>query len=280
MKIDFFCPRWGCEDLSWKVFFNKVKEAGYDGVEIGFSSDLRDDEKKEIVDGLAQYKLKCIGQHWQTTDHDFKLHQSNFARELYSLSMLNPLFINSQTGKDHFTEEQNIVLIDLADKIGEETGVKIVHETHRGKWSFAAHVTERFLKKYPSVRITLDISHWCNVAESFLADQRSAVIRAILHTDHIHARVGYPEGPQVPDPREPLWDEALQHHLKWWDEVVSTKRDQGSSYFTITPEFGAPPYTVLLPGTNKAIANQWDINLFMKDMLKDRYRLFAIADRS
>lgn len=35
MKILFFCPRWGCEDLSWDSFCHKVKAAGYDGVEAG-----------------------------------------------------------------------------------------------------------------------------------------------------------------------------------------------------------------------------------------------------
>ena len=31
------------------------------------------------------------------------------------------------------------------------------------------------LEKMPEIRITLDISHWCNVAGSFLQDQQKAV---------------------------------------------------------------------------------------------------------
>jgi hypothetical protein len=85
---------------------------------------------------------------------------------------------------------------------------------------------------------------------------QEAVALAIQHTDHIHARVGYTEGPQVPDPRDPLWTEALQHHLKIWDEVIRIKKENDTPYFTITPEFGAPPYTVLLAGTLQAIASQ------------------------
>jgi sugar phosphate isomerase/epimerase len=271
MKIDFFCPRWGCEHLTWDVFFGNVQAAGYNGVEIGFPHDMPSNEKKEIREGLLKHELKCIVQHWQTVDVDFNLHQSKFLQELYSLSSLNPLFINSQTGKDHFTEEQNIKLIRIAGKVSEETGVEILHETHRGKWSYAAHVTAQYLKKYPDIRITLDASHWCNVAESFLEDQPETILLALQHTNHIHARVGYPEGPQVPDPRDKLWANALQYHLQWWDEIIRIKRYSNTEYFTITPEFGPSPYTVLLPDTHAEIASQWDINLFMMNLLRKRY---------
>lgn len=33
MKLQFFCPRWGSENLSWDEFAAKVKSYGYDGVE-------------------------------------------------------------------------------------------------------------------------------------------------------------------------------------------------------------------------------------------------------
>jgi len=41
---------------------------------------------------------------------------------------------------------------------------------------------------------------------------------------------------------------------------------------TITPEFGPFPYMVSLPGTNEPIANQWEVNLFMMNLLKERYQ--------
>ena len=44
---------------------------------------------------------------------------------------------------------------------------------------------------------------------------------AITRTDHIHARVGYTEGPQITDPRVPEWKRALDFHLQCWDKVVA-----------------------------------------------------------
>ncbi|GAB1483119.1 hypothetical protein MASR2M78_19350 [Treponema sp.] len=51
-------------------------------------------------------------------------------------------------------------------------------------------------------------SRWCTVAESYLEDQKEAVDAALSRTDHIHARVGFPEGPQVGDPAAPEWEES------------------------------------------------------------------------
>lgn len=120
MKILFFCPRWGCETQSWNSFFSAVKAAGYDGVEMGFPFTLARDEKEEILTGLNEYHLAVIGQHWQTTESDFNKHRNVFKKHLYSLIELRPLFINSQTGKDYFTIEQNLALMQTANEISEK----------------------------------------------------------------------------------------------------------------------------------------------------------------
>jgi sugar phosphate isomerase/epimerase len=271
MTILFFCPRWGSELLPWNDFFAKVKAAGYDGVEMGFPFTLDATEKEEITSGLKQHGLQVIGQHWQTIESDFTQHQQTFKKHLYSLTELAPLFINSQTGKDYFSVEQNLELIQLAEDIALETGIKILHETHRGKWSFAAHVTQQYLSIAPHIRLALDLSHWCNVAESLLADQQAAVDLAIKHADHLHARVGFAEGPQVTDPRAPENEAVLEAHLRWWDALMQLKQSGGAATFTITPEYGAPPYQQLLPYTGQPITSQWDINLWMKNLLTDAY---------
>jgi len=121
------------------------------------------------------------------------------------------------------------------------------------------------------LRITLDVSHWVTVAESFLDDQPEAMELAIQRTEHIHARVGYPEGPQVADPAAPEWNEALQHHLAWWDRIIERKRFETNALVTITPEFGPYPYMVHLPYSQKPIADQWQNNVYMMNLLRERY---------
>jgi sugar phosphate isomerase/epimerase len=269
MKFLFFCPRWGHEHIEWDVFLNKVKNAGYNGIECGLS--LNPDERMEVIALLKKYELMFIAQHWQTVVPDFTRHCQEYEQQLRWLASTRPLFINSQTGKDYYSFEKNKFLIEIAAKIVTDTGVEVIHETHRGKFSFAAHVTREYLEKIPELVLTLDISHWCNTAESFLHDQQDAVDLAISRTRHIHARVGYTEGPQITDPRAPEWKTAVDFHLQCWDRVVANRISMKAEFITITPEFGAPPYLPVFPYTQQPIVSQWDINTYMMQLLRERY---------
>lgn len=270
MSIQFFCPRWGSERFSWEVFTYKVSEAGYDGIEVGIACTATDAELNEIWNTAEKNNLKIIVQHYDTYEADFSKHYDLYNTWLEKIKTLRCAKINTQTGKDFFTIEQNSALIEAASKMSAQTGIQVVHETHRNKFSFAAHVTKTYLERIPDLKITLDASHWVCVAESFLEDQSAAMQLAIDRTEHLHARVGYPCGPQVPDPRVPEWKHAVNAHLAWWDKIIERKKNEKDT-LTITPEFGPYPYMVRLPGTKKTIVNQWEVNVYMMELLKKRY---------
>jgi sugar phosphate isomerase/epimerase len=267
MKIKFYAPQWG-NILPFDTFCQNVKAAGYDGVEMALPFAI--EEKQEILSILKKFELELIGQYWQSFEKNIDEHAKNYEIYLRHLITANPIFINSQTGKDYFSFEQNKRLFDLAKCISEETGVKIIHETHRGKSLFAAHITQDYLTKISDLRICLDISHWCNVHESLLEDQQESIDLAIAHADHIHSRIGHQEGPQVNDPRATEWIEALGTHLAWWDKVVETHKKNGTN-LTITTEFGPAPYMPAVPFTQMPLANQWEINVYMMNLLKVRF---------
>lgn len=268
MEIKFYAPEWG-NTLPFDAFCQNVKAAGYDGVEMALPFGAK--EKKKILSILEKYNLELIGQYWQSLEKNIFEHANNYEKYLRHLISAKPVFINCQTGKDYFNYEQNKRLFDLAKSITEETGVKIIHETHRGKSLFAAHITQEYLTKISDLRICLDISHWCNVHESLLEDQQEAVDLAIAHTDHIHSRIGYQESPQVNDPRATEWKDVLETHLAWWDKVVETHKNNGTN-LTINTEFGPKPYMPTAPYTQVPLANQWEINVYMMNMLKERYK--------
>jgi sugar phosphate isomerase/epimerase len=270
MKIDFFCPRWGSEDLSWEAFCQNVSSAGYDGFEVGIAQTTIDAEFQEIWNTAEKYKLQIIIQHYDTYEANFEKHYDLYCAWLEKIKALPCVKINSQTGKDFFSLAQNSSLIEAALKVSHQTGTQIVHETHRNKFSFAAHVTKQYLEKIPDLTLTLDISHWVCVSESYLEDQQKTVQLAIDRTGHFHARVGYPCGPQVPDPRVQEWQHAVNVHLNWWDKIVERKKKEQCA-ITITPEFGPYPYMVHIPGTSTPICNQWDVNVYMMELLRKRY---------
>lgn len=253
MKPEFFCPRWGSEQLTWKEFMEKVVTAGYNGVEYAISSDTPDEALDNVWELAEKYGLKMLPQHFDTITADYNEHVDLYARWLERIRKYPFVKINSQTGRDIFSFDQNIALIRLA-------GEGVVHEMHRGKFSFAAHITNGYLKASPDLRLTFDISHWVAVAESWLDDQAESVEFAISRAQHIHARVGYPEGPQIPDPRLPEWQQAVRVHLGWWRRIAQRfKEDQ---ILTITPEFGPYPYLV-------HDYSQWDMNVYMMDLLRN-----------
>lgn len=267
MPIKFYAPEWG-NTLPFTTFCQNVKAAGYDGVEMALPLDRQ--ESREIVATLQDHGLELIGQYYQSFETDLNEHARNYENYLRHLIDAQPVFINCQTGKDFFAFDQNRPLFDLATRISTETGVKIIHETHRGKALFAAHIAQQYLTALPDLRICLDISHWCTVHESLLDDQPEAVQLALSRADHIHSRVGYPEGPQVNDPRAPEWKTTLDAHLAWWDTVVEQHRAAGTQ-LTITTEFGPAPYMPLHPYSQQPLASQWNINVFMLKLLTERY---------
>ncbi len=268
MKIKFYAPHWG-NTLPFEVFCKNVKSAGYEGVEMDLP--LEKESRQEILAMLKDHDLELIGQYWQSLERNIDEHARNYAKYLRNLIEAEPVFINCQTGKDYYNFEQNSRLFELATQMSAQSGIKIVHETHRGKCLYAANITHDYLTQLPDLRITLDISHWCNVHESLLADQEVEVSLAIRHSDHIHSRVGHSEGPQVNDPRAPEWAEALETHLGWWDRVVARHMDEGTP-LTVTTEFGPTPYMPLVPFTQMPLANQWEINVHMMNLLKARYK--------
>jgi hypothetical protein len=120
------------------------------------------------------------------------------------------------------------------------------------------------------LRITFDVSHWCNVHESLLDDQKETVEMTLQRVDHVHARIGHPEGPQVNDPRAPEWENAVKAHFAWWYKIAEIKKQKGE-VLTVLTEFGPADYMPTMPYTRQPLADQWGINVYMMQQLRKRY---------
>lgn len=267
MKISYFCPLWG-NTLPFSQFCRNVKKAGYDGVEMDLPLDKR--KTRESLKVLADHGLLLIGQYWQSLEKDFRSNRKSYERYLNHLAEASPVKINAQTGKDYFLFEQNMKLIQLAKQVSSDSGIPVLHETHRGKFLFSLPVFLAAIKEDPSMRITLDVSHWCTVHESLLQDQLPALVRAFKSTGHIHSRIGFEEGPQINDPRAPEWKGLVNTYFGWWDQIVS-RHVISNKDLTVTAEFGPAPYMPLLPRTKKPVSIQWDVNQHMMKLFKARY---------
>jgi len=251
-------------------FCEKVKKEGYDGIEIWWPSEKK--EQDVLFTALKKHDLQ-IGFLCGSGEVNYEKHVDHFKRMVTAAAnnaVQKPLYINCHSGRDHFTFQQNNAFIEHTTSLSKETGIKIYHETHRARIMFAAHITRQFMERHPALRLTLDISHWCNVHESLLQDQQDTVAMALERTDHIHARIGHPEGPQINDPRAPEWKDIVEAHLLWWDRVVEIK-SKINQPLTFLTEFGPPDYMPTLPYTRQPLANQWSINVYMMQLIRKRY---------
>lgn len=270
MEIRIFAPHWGSNDLAPEVFIQRVVDAGFDGIEMSLPQDHA--QREAWTDAIAAAGLGLIAQQWETVFHPgFEAHEAALAALLENACAARPLFVNSHTGKDFYTQAQNRALIALADTISARHGVPIVHEIHRSRFSGHPMLLLPYLAQVPALQLTADLSHWCCACESLLEDQPDTLAATFPHVRHIHARVGHAQGPQVIDFRLPEAQAALDAHLGWWDRIVALRRAAAAPCLTLTPEFGPLPYTQLNPANGQPLSDAWEQNVAMLGLLRERY---------
>lgn len=267
MQIKYICTFWGSSQLSAKEFIHKALDAGYDGVEVN----LPNNEYfiSELQETVTETGCVFIAQQWlppanETVDE----YRERMLASLKRLFALNPLFINSHTGKDFFSFEDNCSLLESCNMLSAETGVKIVHETHRGRFNFHTYSTLRYLEKFNDLTLNADFSHLCNVSESLLEDQEHVLEKIIPHCHYIHARVGFDQSAQVNYPFAPEWKTNLDRFVSWWQTIIDLALARGEKEFYVCPEFGPFPYIQQLPFSKEETANQWNVNIEMMEYLK------------
>ena len=260
---------WGFNG-SMDEYCSRVQKEGYDGIEIWWP--LERPAQDELFASLKKYNLQ-VGFLCGAYQKNYAEHFAAFKEMVYAAAtnkVQKPLYINCHSGKDYFTTEQNQSFIDYTAQLAKQQELLICHETHRSRILFAAPVAKTYMEKNAGLKITFDVSHWCNVSESLLADQEETLALALSRAEHIHARIGHAEGPQVNDPRAPEWEAAVKAHFAWWDQIVERKKREGGR-ITFLTEFGPPDYMPTLPYTRQPLADQWAINVYMMQTLRKRY---------
>jgi len=264
MKTLFIRAIWGMDLPSVDAGLDKIQQGGFDGVEMGVPADAA--ERRALRLALERTGLAFIAQQW-TAGRTPEEHVKSFEAQYRRAADMGPLFVNSHTGRDIFTLEQNLLVFRAAAHLEGEVGTRVLHETHRGRALYSAPATSVLLDALPGLRLTADFSHWCCVHESLLEDQEDTVQKAIDASGHIHARVGHAEGPQVTHPGAPEWKDAVAAHVGWWKRIASRHQREGASQLTVCPEFGPVPYMPTLPWTRQPVADLWEITMYMKDFL-------------
>ncbi|MBB6733644.1 sugar phosphate isomerase/epimerase family protein [Cohnella zeiphila] len=260
MELKQFKALWGLEG-TYAEQFARIGEAGYDGLEAPAPSEDRAEEFSSL---LEKYRLEYIVQVFAATEADFREQVSYAAR-------FKPLKIVAHSARDSMPEAEQDRFFAAALETEARYGIPIGHESHRQRAMFTPWTTARLLKRFPELRITADFSHWMNVCESHLEDQKENLAIAVERAIHIHGRIGYPEGPQVPHPGAPEYRTELELFLGWWKDILARQASEGAAFATFTSEFGPPGYLHTLPYTQSPVADLWEVNRWMSDHVQERF---------
>jgi len=252
MKLEIYRALWGMEG-SLESQFERIAAAGYDGAEVWLSGSNFD--RSQILRLAEQHHLRLIVAGAIATIAEIQPTLQAFAE-------YNPVKINIQSGIDSMTFDEGKRFVEAMLEAEGKLGFTVMQETHRGKLLYTPWVAAAYLREFPELHITADYSHWVNVCERLPVDQAEALTLANQRARHIHGRVGYEEGPQVPDPSAPEYAAQLDWHETQWKAIRDAQQASGETVLTFTPEYGPPGYLHTLPHTNVPVANLWDVCLW------------------
>jgi len=176
-------------------------------------------------------------------------------------------------GCDAWEEARSLEFLSAAMQLANQYSATISFETHRGRSFFNPWVTARLCALLPELELTADVSHWCVVCERLLDVEADLLAPLCERVRHIHGRVGFEQGPQVPDPRLARYRAALDSHRRWWRRIWDCQRRHGFTRTTLTPEFGPDGYQQVDAVTGTPVGSLWEINRWMA---RDQHRQFRL----
>ena len=267
IPIKVLATNWGWPG-TFDEFCQKAKESGYDGFEVWVPGDEK--QVAALVETATAHGLQ-FGLMAGSWARGFDEHFTQYEKAVRLAATAKPLYINTHAGRDHFSVDENQKILEAGLEIAASTGVSVLCETHRGRSAFSANATHELMERIPGLRLTADLSHWCCVHEGLLGGYEDTMALALSRTDHVHARIGHAQGPQVNDPRAPEWADTVKAHFGWWDKIVENRAAAKAKHMTFLTEFGPPHYLPALPYTQQPVANQWDVNVHMMKLLRERY---------
>lgn len=249
----------------------------FDGVEGPLPADASSRKRfceRLHADGCTFVAEVATGGGYVPHERSPEKHLEEFRRKVSDASLCNPLFITALAGCDAWPIAQSVDFLGRAIGVAREFGVAVSFETHRSRPTFNPWTARELLTQLPGMRLTCDFSHWCAVTERLVMDEEPELLALCAQrAHHVHARVGYDQGPQVPHPAAPEYRGALEGHERWWDAIWAAQRRSGIAVTTMTPEFGPDGYLHHLPFANVPVADLDEINRWMATRQRDRFAL-------
>lgn len=266
MKLALYRTRWGTSGRL-ADFASEAHLAGFAGIES--PAPASQEEQRELGSVREQLGMRWIaeivtgGGYVPNRGSSLHDHVEDLRAGLKTCAPFGPVRVNCIGGLDAWSHSDALRFLEAGMNTAEALGLELCFETHRSRCLFNPWRCEQIVDELPEVRLTADISHWCVVAERLMDTEMPTICRIASNVRHIHARVGYDQGPQVPHPAAPEYAAALASHQDCWEIFWEAQKATGAVSTTMTPEFGPDGYLHQLPFTRAPVADLWEINRWM-----------------
>lgn len=201
--------------------------------------------------------------------------REEFERKAEAALECRPRFLTAMTGSDRWPIGESVEFFGKVLEIARRLEIEVCIETHRTRPTFHPWATAALVNALPALRLTCDFSHWCCVCERLVLEEEPELLALFAgRAGHVHARVGYDQGAQVPHPAAPENRAALQAHERWWRAIWQARK--GVKTITMTPEFGPDGYLQTLPFTGLPVADLDEINRWMAARLREQFAAFLL----
>jgi hypothetical protein len=241
-----------------------VRAAGFDGIEAPVPADAA--AREQFAQALADLRLDFIAEITTAGSYvpDRRATPDDHLRDLDAkiawAKPLRPRFFNVMAGCDAWPAAVQVDFFARALEVANRHDVLCSFETHRGRSFFNPWITRDVVRAVPQLKLTCDFSHWAVVCERLLDSEWDTIHELAPHAHHVHGRIGYPQGPQVPHPAAPEYAECVASHQRIWEVLWQAQLANGYAVTTMTPEFGPDGYLHTLPFTDAPVADLWEIN--------------------
>jgi len=282
MDLLLFNSLWGFEG-SLEAAIDRAQTRGFDGLELNLRHPvLLERPLADAADQLGQAGLRLVVELVTGGDYVPDLacgvddHLAELEQQLAVCPSLAPLKVTVITGSDSWSKREQERFWPRAIALAQASGLAVSFETHRSRSLASPWAMADWLGAFPGLRLTADLSHWCVVAERLMTPELAPIQAMAAHVDHIHARIGYAQGPQVNHPFAPEHHQPLAAHLACWKLFAASQAkhqaqqqgDPNPRPLTMTPEFGPDGYLQTLPFTNQPVADLLEINTAMAAWLR------------
>lgn len=266
MDIRFYRTFWGAQN-TYADFAAEAKADGYHGLEVPVPPEQEKQQALRVALDTHGFDLVaeiCTAGSYVPERHATPAqHLESFARKLDLITDFGARRINCMAGCDAWPLQQSIDFFGRAIELVKPSGLPISFETHRSRTLFNPWVTRDMVLALPDLYLTCDFSHWCVVCERLIDSEMDALQIIAPRARHIHGRVGYDQGPQVPHPAAPEYADALAAHQRWWEMCWQAMQGAGMKECTMTPEFGPDGYLHQQPFTAMPVGDLREINRWM-----------------